>query len=77
MTSEAMLDEHGPSSDAPRRLRCLVEGDSITFPVTVPGNEQITDLKHRIHEKGIGNFRGILAKDLRLLKVCCIILKLA
>ena len=69
----AMFDTHGLSSDAPRRLRCLVEGETYTFPVTIPGNELITDLKTRIHEKG--SFRGILAKDLVLLKVSYILLK--
>lgn len=70
MTSKAMLDEHDLSSDVPRQLRCLVEGESHTFPVTVLGNEQIADLKAPIYEKGIhGTFRDILAKDLVLLKV--------
>jgi len=56
-------------SDAHRRLRCLIEGESHTFPVTISGSERITDLKERIHEKGINsNFCDILAKDLVLLK---------
>jgi hypothetical protein len=72
MTS-MVLDEYVLSSDAPRRLRCLVEGETYTFPVMIPGNEHITGLKTRIHEKG--GFGGILAKDLVLLKVCYILLK--
>lgn len=73
MTSMAMLDKYGLSNDAPRRLRCLVEGETYTFPVMIPGNERITGLKTRIHEKG--GFGNILAKDLVLLKVCYILLK--
>lgn len=73
MTSMAMLDKYGLSNDAPRRLRCLVEGETYTFPVMIPGNEHITGLKTRIHEKG--GFGNILAKDLVLLKVCYILLK--
>jgi Crinkler effector protein N-terminal domain len=53
-----------------RRLRCLVEGDSSPFTVTVALNAEIGDLKEIVHEKGINTAQSlILAKDLVLLKV--------
>ena len=53
-----------------RRLRCLVEGDSAPFTLTVPLNVEVGDLKEIVHEKGQnGALSGVDAKDLVLLKV--------
>jgi hypothetical protein len=70
-TSEGMLGEHSlPSDNTPRRLRCLIEGEAAVFKVLVLGNEEVSDLKERVHEKGKnGVLATIDAKELTLLKV--------
>lgn len=67
-----MLGEHSlPCDNTPRRLRCLIEGEAAVFPVLVAGNNDISDLKERVHEKGKnGVLATIDAKELTLLKVC-------
>jgi hypothetical protein len=48
----------------------LVQGDSITFKVTVPVDNDVGDLKELIHQGGKnGVLSNIDAKDLILLKV--------
>lgn len=53
-----------------RRLRCLVEGDSVPFTLTVSDDREIEDLKELIHENQDGALSDVDAKDLVLLKVC-------
>jgi hypothetical protein len=78
----AMMVDHEPqvvpepqatTSSIPQanlRLRCLIEGESAVFTVTVSANNEIGDLKDSIHEKGKnGVLRDVDAKDLVLLKV--------
>ncbi len=56
--------------DTVRALWCLVQGDSTPFKVTIRTNNDINDLKKRVHEEGKnGVLRGIDAKDLKLWKV--------
>src|SRR3984957_1352544 len=55
---------------AARTLWCLVEGESVPFEVTVSANATIHELKDLISKQGInGTLKGILPKDLLLLKV--------
>ncbi|EDR08045.1 uncharacterized protein LACBIDRAFT_327283 [Laccaria bicolor S238N-H82] len=49
-------------------FRCLIEGNNKVFKVEIATDEDISDLKDKVHEKGIGQ-RPVLAKDLTLLKV--------
>jgi Crinkler effector protein N-terminal domain len=58
-----------PLDEVRRELRCLVQGDSATFKVTVPLDKNIDDLKDLIYDKGISEKRDVLAKDLVLWKV--------
>jgi hypothetical protein len=39
------------SNDEPRRLRCLIEGDSVIFTVTVPHGFEVGDLKKLIKKE--------------------------
>ena len=66
-----MLGKHSlPSDNTSRRLRCLIEGAAAVFTVTIAANEDISDLKEHIHEKGINTAKHpILASELVLLKV--------
>jgi hypothetical protein len=53
-----------------RRLRCLVEGDSIPFVITASADTEIGEFKEIIHEKGKNRaLSGVDAWDLVLLKV--------
>ena len=59
-----------PVSGDYRELVCLIEGDSSVFPVTVPGDCLILELKDFIHQKAIhGTNRAAAAQDLVLFKV--------
>lgn len=70
-TSEGMLGEHSlPNDNTSHRLRCLIEGAAAVFTVTVAANEDISDLKEHVHEKGINTAKhAIFASELVLLKV--------
>ncbi|KAF8340993.1 hypothetical protein F5887DRAFT_1224859 [Amanita rubescens] len=52
-----------------RTFHCLIKGDNCVFKVEIAANKEISDLKEKIREEGIGDSHPILAKDLTLLKV--------
>jgi hypothetical protein len=52
-----------------RELWCLVEGDTAPFPVNVPTNTHVAQLKKFIRDEGIAASDPVLAKDLTLWKV--------
>jgi hypothetical protein len=58
------------ADDAPRVLVCLVEGESLLFPVTPTGDMHIWDLQKLIKEETKnGVLNGVDSKDLILWKV--------
>jgi hypothetical protein len=57
------------SAENAHQLWCLVEGDSVPFPVTVPTDTHIAGLKKLIHINGILDKNSVLAHNLTLWKV--------
>jgi hypothetical protein len=59
----------GTSHNSSLMLLCLVEGDSVTFPVTVSSEDTIFQLKAAVHasnDKGL--FRDVNVMNLELLR---------
>jgi len=52
-----------------RVLRCLIHGEFTAFKVTLPLDNDVSDLKDIIHNKGVNVRKDVLAKDLLLWKV--------
>jgi hypothetical protein len=68
-----MLDTPVPSQDGSRRLNCLIEGESIIFPVTVERNWVVGDLKKEIkRERALGTLKDVDPHTLELWKVSVI-----
>ncbi len=53
------------------RLKCLIEGEYIVFPVTVARNEEVSDLKKVIQHEG-GPLKDVHPYYLELWKVSAI-----
>jgi hypothetical protein len=62
-----------PSQDGSRRLNCLIEGESIVFPVTVGRDCVVSDLKETIQGKrAMSTLKDIDPNLLELWKVSVI-----
>lgn len=51
------------------QLRCIIDGDTTTILVSIPGDKDISMLAQRIHDGGKRVLHGIDSKDLILFKV--------
>ncbi|KIL57441.1 hypothetical protein M378DRAFT_171770, partial [Amanita muscaria Koide BX008] len=55
------------------RLKCLIEGEDIVFPVTAGCNDEVSDLKKLIRsERALGSLKDIDPHTLELWKVSTI-----
>jgi hypothetical protein len=54
------------------RLKCLIEGEDIVFPVTVARDDEVSDLKNEIKRQCAVSFEGVDARHLELWKVSAI-----
>ena len=62
-----------PSQDGSRRLNCLIEGESIVFPVTVGHDCVVGELKEKIQEKrAMDTLKDVGPHTLELWKVSTI-----
>ena len=62
-----------PSQDGSRRLNCLIEGESIVFPVTAGYDCVVGELKKKIQEKRtMDTLKGVGPHTLELWKVSAI-----
>ena len=68
-----MLDTQVPSQDGSRRVNCLIEGESIVFPVTVGRDWVVGELKEAIQSKRVlGTLKDVDPHTLELWKVSAI-----
>jgi hypothetical protein len=54
------------------RLRCLIEGEDIVFPVNAVFDDEVSDLKDKIKKKCAVTLEGVDAHHLELWKVSAI-----
>ena len=55
------------------RLKCLIEGEDIVFPVTVVRDEEVSDLKEKIQSKrALDSLKDVGPHTLELWKVSAI-----
>ena len=55
------------------RLKCLIEGEAIVFPVTAVSDDEVSDLKESIQSKrALDSLKGICPHTLELWKVSAI-----
>ena len=57
------------ADNAPRVIRCLIEGDSSTFKIKPTGDTEISDLRGLIKEERKHRLSSVDAADLTLWKV--------
>ena len=60
-----MLDTPVPSQNGSRKLNCLIEGETIVFPVTAGRDWVVGELKEAIHSKrALDNLKDAHALEL-------------
>ncbi|KIL57064.1 hypothetical protein M378DRAFT_422134 [Amanita muscaria Koide BX008] len=68
-----MLGTPVPSQDGSRRFNCLIEGESIVFPVTMGRDCEVSQLKEAIQsERALSALKGIDPHTLEVWKVSAI-----
>jgi Crinkler effector protein N-terminal domain len=68
-----MLDTPVPSQDGSRKLNCLIEGETVVFPVTAERDWVVGELKEAIQSKrALGTLNGVDPHTLELWKVSAI-----
>lgn len=69
----AMSDTPVLSNDESRRLRCVIERESVVFTVTVPRDFEVGDLKKEIQrERALDTLKGVGPHTLELWKVSAV-----
>jgi hypothetical protein len=59
--------------DATLRLKCLIEGEDIIFPITAVRDDEVSDLKEAIQSKrALDSLKDVGPHTLELWKVCAI-----
>ena len=68
-----MLGTPVPSQDGSRKLNCLIEGETIVFPVTIERDWDVGELKEKIKgERALGTLKDVDPHVVELWKVSTI-----